>query len=219
MMLVRYAAASVACLTADWEFGNGGDLALGDMSEENGDIPGTSIGEPGHPEGTHRYGHDMDIGYYQQNTPDNRLRPICVHTIGGADQYHCTEAPVYLDVWRTALVLGLMHASPQLRVIGVDGQAGLAVASALVELCDAGWLDNDACVPRLRKLAYEPTDEGRGWYRFHHHHFHISLGDRASAGLPDLRMPVQNDTIDPYGDLLHYKIDPRLRTVEAPICE
>ena len=55
-------------MSAPWTFSNGAELGLGDMSEANGAIPGASQGSPGHPEGTHVNGHDMDIGYYQLGT-------------------------------------------------------------------------------------------------------------------------------------------------------
>ena len=71
--LVSYASAWVRCMTKDrWNFGSGSNyeaaLGLGDMSEADGAIPGESIGQPGHPAGTHVDGSDMDIGYYQLNT-------------------------------------------------------------------------------------------------------------------------------------------------------
>lgn len=172
MMLVRYAAAMVACQAGSWP-GNGGDLALGDMSEADGSIPGTSIGSPGHPAGTHVNGHDMDIGYFQVGTANNQLRPICPHTSGGADQYHCTGDPVNLDPWRTALFMGHMHASPNLRVIGMDGRVGPMIESALTQLCADGWVSGTAC--SRPSLAFEVTDMGRGWFAFHHHHLHISV--------------------------------------------
>lgn len=173
MMLVQYATAMVACQAASWTFGNGGPLGLGDMSEADGAIPGTSVGSPGHPAGTHVNGHDMDIAYYQTGTSDNRLRPVCEHTSGGADAYHCTSEPTLLDPWRTALFLGHLHASPQLRVIGVDGRVGPLVASALSQLCAGGWVSGAAC--GSHSITWEATDGGRGWYYFHHHHLHVSV--------------------------------------------
>ncbi len=174
MLLIKYAAAKVACLAPNWP-GNGGELGLGDMSEGNGAIPGASINQPGHPEGTHVNGHDMDIGYYQVGTPNNQLRPICPHAENGQEAYHCVGAPDKLDPWRTALFIAHMHDSPQLRVIGVDGKAGVIITAAVKQLCDAGWYQGPAC--QNLKLAYEVTDQGRGWFLFHHHHFHISLGN------------------------------------------
>ena len=173
MMLVTYAAAMVDCQASGWDFGNGGRLGLGDMSEVDGSIPGTRDGDPGHPAGTHEDGHDMDLAYYQTGTPDNRLRAVCEHTIDGADQYHCTSEPTLLDPWRTALFLGHLHASSQLRVIGVDGRVGPLVDSALSQLCADGWVDTSACSSHA--VTWEETDTGRGWFRFHHHHLHISV--------------------------------------------
>ena len=125
----------------------------------------------------------MDIAYYQLNSANNYLRSVCDHYTGGRDQYHCVSEPNNFDVWRTAIFLAAMHDSPQLRVIGVDGRIGEMVDSAITQLCSAGYLNGNACNPRLRQLAYETEDTGRGWFRFHHHHFHISLTTRRNAGL------------------------------------
>jgi hypothetical protein len=190
MMMVQYAAWMVDCLGNNWTgFGNQQPLGLGDMSESNGAIPGTSIGQPGHPAGTHVNGRDMDIAYYQLNAPDNTLRPICDHVSGGQDQQHCIAPPDDLDVWRTALFLGLLHANPQLRVIGVDGQAGPLIDSAITQLCGNGWLNTSVCGNGYA-ITYETTDMGRGWYYFHHHHFHISFTDsNGNATIPNFSGP------------------------------
>ena len=119
---------------------------------------------------------------HQLTAPDNHLRPICDHVSGGSDQYHCISEPDELDVWRTALFIGKLHDSVQLRVIGVDGRAGPLIESAIDQLCDAGYLTGSACSGGL-SLAFETVDEGAGWFRFHHHHFHISLMSRPEAGL------------------------------------
>ena len=120
----------------------------------------------------------MDIGYYQTQYSDNRLRSICEHSTGGQDQYHCVGTPNNLDVWRTALVLAKMHDNPNLRVIGVDGQAGLLIESAISQMCGAGWLSGAPCT--TSKITWEVTDQGAGWFRFHHHHFHISVSGSKS---------------------------------------
>lgn len=173
MQLVQYATSFVACKAATWSGGNGGALGLGDMSEANGAIPGTSIGSPGHPAGTHVNGYDIDLAYYQANTANNQLRPMCPYTANGQDQSHCVSAPTTLDVWRHALFLGAVFESSRTRVVGVDGKAGPLILSALDTLCDTGWLSQAACSNAV--LAYETTDGGAGWYYFHHHHSHISL--------------------------------------------
>jgi hypothetical protein len=173
MMMIKYATAKVACKAASWKAGNGGPLGLGDMSEKDGKIPGTSVGQPGHPAGTHTNGFDIDVGYYQVNTVDNHLRAICDHYQNGKDVYHCVSTPDTLDVWRSALFLGFTYEHPSLRVTGVDGKAGALIQSAINTLCKDGWLTQYTC--SHVKLAYEETDKGMGWYRFHHHHMHVSF--------------------------------------------
>ena len=172
MLLIKYAAAHTRCRSQNWDRGNHAPLGLGDMSEANGAIPGTSDGDPGHPPGSHTDGLDLDIAYYQTGN-DNLLRPVCEHTRGGAEQSHCTADPHSLDVWRTALFLALLHHSPQLRIIGVDGRIGPRVAQAIETLCARDFVDGPACDDH--QLAWETTEGGRGWFRFHHHHFHVSI--------------------------------------------
>lgn len=174
-MLVKYAAAYVECKASNWNTGNGGLIGLGDMSEKNGDIPGTSVGQPGHPAGTHVNGYDIDMGYFQAGTADNKLRPICPHTSGGQDQYHCTAPPDHLDLWRTTLYLGALMTSEIVRVIGVDGQVGPLVEQAAPALCSGGYLPQTACNKMGSKLAYETVNQNYGWYQFHHHHMHLSV--------------------------------------------
>jgi hypothetical protein len=182
-MLIKYASAFVACKAGDWKTGNGGLIGLGDMSEKDGSIPGTSIGEPGHPEGTHLNGYDMDIGYFQTGTPDNKLRPICEHMQNGADQYHCVTPPNKLDVWRDALFLGALFSSKRVRVIGVDGKVGPLVLQAMDNLCAKGWLAAASCSAAHAGLAYEETNMNYGWFQFHHHHQHISLKSLGSSNV------------------------------------
>jgi hypothetical protein len=175
IMAMKYAAAITACKAVDWDFGNGMPIGTIDMSEADGAIPGTSIGSAGHPDGTHTDGFDIDMAYLQVNQEDNRARPICDHYENGSEAYHCTSAPHSLDPWRTAFYLGILFSHPAIRVIGVDGKVGQMVTSALNTLCEEGWLSGSSCsnIP----LAYEVTDEGNGWYLFHHHHFHTSFNN------------------------------------------
>jgi hypothetical protein len=176
VLLIKYAAGWTQCLTESWKNGNGQPLGLGDMSEGNGDIPGTSQGAPGHPRGTHTRGFDMDIAYYQTGTSDNRLRAVCDHwDKSGADVFHCTTDPYKLDIMRTALFLGKIHDSSKLRVIGVDGKIGPLVEEATEKLCNQKVLHGTVCETGRLRLAYETQNQQRGWYRFHHHHLHVSL--------------------------------------------
>jgi len=60
-------------------------------------------------------------------------------------------------------------------VIGVDGQVGLMLEAAFEELVQLGWID--AADRDAIPLAYEVTDQGWGFFKFHHHHLHISMRD------------------------------------------
>ncbi|MFO0745526.1 MAG: hypothetical protein U1F43_07620 [Myxococcota bacterium] len=186
-MLIKWAAAVVECKAKDWAGGNGKPDGLGDMSEADGSIPGTREGSPGHPEGTHEMGYDTDFAYFQTAAaPDNKLRPICPHLdAGGAEAYHCTGQPTTLDLWRSAMMLGTMMTSGRVRVIGVDGKVGPLMEQALDYLCANDWVTGAACTGD-RPLAYEVTDEGRGWYLFHLHHMHISFEQVGPSGAPSL---------------------------------
>lgn len=174
VMMIKYAAAYVSCKADSWAFGNGGPVGLIDMSEQDGAIPGTSIGSPGHPSGTHTDGKDIDVSYFQVNTSDNAARPICEHYEWyGSEAYHCSEYPDLLDPWRQALFIGAIFEHPALRVIGCDGKAGPMIEYALNDLCQNDWLSDDAC--NNNKLTFEEKDQGYGWYHFHHHHIHVSF--------------------------------------------
>jgi hypothetical protein len=187
MMAIKYAAAKVKCETQDWDTSPFKNLGFGDMSEADGSIPGTSIGQPGHPMGTHENGNDIDVAYYQMKLPGswlmsgknqevdegNEIRVVCKHSRFRIDVFHCTEPPRLLDPWRTALFIASLSEHPDLRVIGVDGQVGPEIELALDQLVQSGWIDSD-----LRDqipLAYEEIDKGWGWFLFHHHHMHISF--------------------------------------------
>jgi hypothetical protein len=169
MQLVQYATAKVACKTADWDYGNFEPLALGDMSEADGRTPALlTLGVYYHPPGTHEDGRDIDTAYFQTFSDDNRLRPICVHY-----DSHCVDTPYALDIWRTALYIAYLAEHPLLRVIGVDGQAGLVLEGALNTLVATGWIDAE--LRNSIPLAYEIEDTGLGWFRYHHHHNHVSM--------------------------------------------
>jgi len=210
VQLIKWATAYVDCKAAGWTGGNSMPLGLGDMSESNGAIPGTSIGSPGHPAGTHVNGNDMDIAYYQDRGPNNFLREICPHTTNGQDQYHCTGAPDRLDVWRTALVLGALAGHARTRIIGVDGKVGPLVAAAIQSLCVRSWLPAASCtVAEQGRITYEATNTGRGWFQFHHHHFHISLKAVTSGPTPpSLHLSPEGEDLTPALEVLNLSRTP-----------
>ena len=172
-MLIKYAAAKVACKTADWDYGNLEPLGLADMSEGNGSTPGTDIGDLRHPPKTHENGNDIDTAYYQLFSPDNLGRPVGDTYIGTENQLHLIGEPYALDVWRTALFIAYLSEHPDLRVIGVDGQIGLVLEPALDQLVILGWIDEE--LNQSIPLAYEVVDHGYGWYLFHFGHLHMSM--------------------------------------------
>jgi hypothetical protein len=173
-MLVQYAAAKVACKAADWHTGNGGPIALGDMSQRDGSIPGTVWREPRHPPNTHLDGLSIDIAYFQTGTVDNHLRPICRHrSAAGVEEYRCVEPPTGLDAWRTALFIGAFLEEPRIRAIGVDGRAARPILAAFRELCATGWIEKAACHLRNR-IRFETRDTGQLWFYGHHNHLHVS---------------------------------------------
>ena len=167
-MLVKYAAASVACMMPGVS-----PLGMGDMSMSNGGTPAVN-GQLRHPKSTHDGGRDIDIAYYQVNTPNNKLRAVCDHKINGVDQYHCTKAPDKLDAKRTALFIGKLMESDRVRVIGVDGKIAQLVVAEAKKLAAQGLITQAALKKFDSHLAYEVTDTGKGWYKFHHHHLHLS---------------------------------------------
>jgi hypothetical protein len=177
MVAIQYAAAKVACKSSDWRFGNGGPIVLLDMSEQDGAIPGTSRGAPGHPPLSHLGGRDIDLAYYQVNTPDNRVRPVCRFEQAGMPVHHCVGPPTHLDPWRTALFIGVLFEQPGIRVVGVDGRIGPILRARLERLAQDGWLTRET-VARTR-LVFETQDVGLGWYHFHYNHMHVSVDSQA----------------------------------------
>ena len=172
MMLVKYAAARVACDAADWKSGNGAPIGLGDASDVDGNTPGTLYGRPRHPRTTHERGYDIDIAYYQRGATDNRIRPVCP-TGDGMDAFRCVKPPDTLDAKRTALFIGTLFESDRVRIIGVDGNVAKPVRQQIRRLCADGILSKHAC-ERI-KLGYETEPTGRSWYYSHHNHMHVSF--------------------------------------------
>lgn len=174
MMLTKYATAKTECKTADWTYWNFEPLGLGDMSEADGSTPGTSLGTPFHPPGTHEYGADIDIAYYQLYSSDNLLRTVCSSFEGYLlDAGHCVDQPHGLDPWRTALFISHLSEHPLLRIVYVDWLVGPALDDALDEMVSLGWIDAEhrAAIPLVYYVEGDPAQE----YLFHNHHMHVSM--------------------------------------------
>ena len=137
-------------------------LALMDMSEQEGETPGTMVSSLRHPEGTHVDGNDIDIAYYQ-NGADNSGRAVCEN-----DGYFCTGSPTLLDAERTAYFMAKLFDSNHVRVIGVDTKIAAALFDAADDLKDSGKITTAQRNKFDSDMAY-----GDGW-PFHHHHLHFS---------------------------------------------
>ena len=171
MIYVKYATASVHCV-----YPGTSALGLGDMSLQNGGTPTDTSGRLRHPKGTHVRGSDVDIAYYQKGSTNNHLRAVCTHHINGQDQYHCVKTPHLLDPTKTAFFLAKLIESNAVRVIGVDGKIGAMVNAEMKKLYSSGMISKQV-LDRFNQgaVTWEETDKGRGWYRFHHHHLHVSF--------------------------------------------
>ncbi|GEM_PF-3156708 len=173
-MLVKYAAGSVNCMMPGRP-----PLGLGDMSMADGSTPKTSSGQLRHPKSTHDFGRDIDIAYYQLNTKDNKLRPVCKYTDNGKNAYHCVGEPVALDVPRSALFIAKLAASSRTRVIGVDGKIAPHLIKYLDHLANTNLIRKSVAKAAKSRLAYEVKNGGAGWYFHHHHHLHLSTFTKA----------------------------------------
>lgn len=174
MMLTQYAAAKAECKTTDWNYWNFAPVGLGDMSEADGSIPGTSTGSPGHPPGSHEYGSDIDIAYYQLYSNDNLLRTVCSTFNGYYDEaFHCVDPPHGLDPWRTALFISYLSEHPLLRIVYVDWLVGPVLDNTLDEMVTLGWIDAEhrEAIP----LVYYSVGDEEQEYLFHNHHMHVSM--------------------------------------------
>lgn len=171
MLYVKYASAAVDCA-----FKGTAPLGLGDMSLQNGGTPTDTSGRLRHPKGTHVNGNDMDIAYYQVHTSNNNLRPVCAHVTQGKDQYRCVAKPHLLDAKKSAFFIAKLLESNAVRVIGVDGKVGPLISAAMQQLYAEKWISKSTLDAfNQGTVTWEETDKGRGWYRFHHHHLHVSF--------------------------------------------
>lgn len=162
MYAVKYAAAKTSRQSTNWPEGNSAPVGLGDMSESDGSIPGTSIGAPGHPAGTHEYGLDIDLSYYQlSSSPDNFFRTVC-----SSDGYSCVSEPDILDSQRTAFFMASIAEHPNLRAIVVDPLIEPVLISTLDSFLNDGTLSAEIINTTKSKII---TDN------FYYQMMHISF--------------------------------------------
>ena len=93
----------------------------------------------------------------------------------------------------------------------IDGVDQYQCTAAPTKL-DIWWVTGSACGGR--KLAYEPTDTGRGWFQLHLHHLHVSLSSHVDPGAP---ARTTDQSLAPGHEGLPKGTDPRARLYLAPV--
>ena len=169
-VLVKYAAAATACaLPGSWP------ISMADGSASDGTTPKDSKGNYRHPPGSHANGVDIDVAYYQTGTKDHDPRPVCDETnSAGVKVNHCTETPDTLDLTRSTFFLAKMFESGRIRVAGVDGMIGPLMMIEADKLYKSQMVSGRSLRTLKKRLRWEITNTGQGWYLSHHHHVHVS---------------------------------------------
>ena len=84
--------------------------------------------------------------------------------------FYATENGVVLPPAALGTVAGVVD-----RVIGVDGKIGPLLEKEAKNLYNQGLITyNSYKAFSSNKFAYETTNTGAGWFKFHHHHMHVS---------------------------------------------
>lgn len=172
VMLVQHAACEVM-----HRYPGTTPLALQDMSQADGHTPGTDVGAPRHPAGTHT-GSDIDISYYQTDgANDNQI--VCgdgsdtnPNGVPGRwnDGYFCTTTKNIVDWPRETWFFAKMADTPLVRVFGIDQTFPDSFRSAFASFLSAGLVDK-AAYDRMSILGFGAA----GGWQYHHHHSHMSF--------------------------------------------
>jgi hypothetical protein len=154
-------------------------IGLGDLTQANAQTPGTDVGAPRHPAGTHQ-GNDMDIAYFQiggVNTPTSICGDGSDRNANGTpgrynDGNFCTTTTNIVDWDREILWFGMLAQSPLVRVFGIDQTLLTPFQTGLNALEAKGTID-DAALQRALILG---VGLAGGWnYHFHHSHMSYTL--------------------------------------------
>ena len=163
MISFKYAAASVACM---WPRTKA--IGIGDISQQNGLTPQDAHGIR-HPWGSHRYGFDMDVAYYQVGTKDNDLREVCPNK-----NDRCIGPPNTLDAVKSAFLIAKLLESGQVRVLGVDGKIGPVLKQEIQKFYKDEMITKEVLNLFNSRVHWETRNTGRSWFFSHHHHLHVS---------------------------------------------
>jgi hypothetical protein len=174
-MLIQYAACEVHA-----RYPLAGPIQIQDLSQADGNTPGTDDGDLRHPDGTHT-GNDMDLAYF---TTDGSNDGDIVCGDGTDDNYNaepgefndgyfCTTEENIVNWGPQAYWFAKLASNPRVRVFGVDETLVDDFERELGELLDEGAITAGEA-ERALSLGY--GEEG-GW-AFHHHHTHMSYDER-----------------------------------------
>jgi hypothetical protein len=132
-----------------------------------------------HPSGAHDGGVNFDITYFMRRPVDTYV--VCPAT----SDNHCVGPALDLDADRQAYffaTLGRLHHNMDdglILCMAVDGWVKRALMPAFARLQMHGDF-TPAVINETEQLVYgEMTDQGTGWYRFHHNHTHLRFLPRA----------------------------------------
>lgn len=154
-------------------------LGLADLTQSDGRIPGTDVGNTRHPSGTHD-GSDLDIAYYQTDGV-NDAQIICGD---GSDRNgngtrgtfndgrFCTTEENIVDIEQQTYFMALLAHHRGWRIVGVDVTLADDIEAEVDRLESLGIITSTV-YNRLQSLGY---GESGGW-AFHHHHIHVSYYD------------------------------------------
>ncbi|MBX3189212.1 MAG: hypothetical protein KF819_19470 [Labilithrix sp.] len=162
-------------------------VGVADLSQEDGNIPGTDVGGLRHPAPSHTNGFSADITYFRKGGKTLEDSPACP----SKTREFC-EGPHDLDLDATALLMSRLARTKRLVQILVDPIMEADVSSALDRLASAGA--EGAAEARAVLASGIP---------FHADHFHVSVSracydgiDNDGDGKIDLDDPECDDALD-----------------------
>ena len=191
LMIIRHAIHSV-----QEAFPGTAPLGIGDIGMPDGTTPS------GHPNGTHYYGTNIDVGYYIKPEFMGEYGNMCYRHIccdAAMNDWSCveysntasahygtcvagSEITHIVDIPRTAMFIAKVAGSGHLRVIGVEAKIEAELDSALIDLESQGLI---TAAEKSAALARMATANDHGSWIWHFHHMHISFeisSSRRSAG-------------------------------------
>jgi hypothetical protein len=162
-------------------------VGVDDLSQADGEIPGTDVGEPRHPAPSHTKGFSADLNYFRLNGKTLEDSPACP----SKTREFC-EGPHDVDVVPTARFFAHLAKSKRLVQIIVDPMMVDDLTHALDALAEQGT--EGASIARAVLIS---------GIELHTDHFHISVSracfdgvDNDGDGKTDLDDPDCADAID-----------------------